>query len=75
MKKQNRFMTFILSMLLALTLVLPGSAVIAKADGQGDMAVHFIDVGQDWRFLYSREEKTFFTMAETGHMRMKWYST
>ena len=46
MKKQNRFMTFILSMLLALTLVLPGSAVTAKADGQGDMAVHFIDVGQ-----------------------------
>lgn len=39
MKKQNRFMTFILSMLLALTFVLPGSAVTAKADGQGDMAV------------------------------------
>ena len=44
-------MTFILSMLLALTLVLPGSAVIAKADGQGDMAVHFIDVGQGLAIL------------------------
>ncbi len=51
MKKQNRFMTFILSMLLALTLVLPGSAVTAKADGQGDMAVHFIDVGQGLAIL------------------------
>ena len=44
-------MTFILSMLLALTLVLPGSAVTAKADGQGDMAVHFIDVGQGLAIL------------------------
>ena len=51
MKKQNRFMTFILSMLLALTLVLPGSAVTAKADGQGDMAVHFIYVGQGLAIL------------------------
>ena len=51
MKKQNKFMTIILSMLLALTLVLPGSAVIAKADGQGDMAVHFIDVGQGLAIL------------------------
>lgn len=51
MKKQNRFTMFILSMLLALTLVLPGSAVTAKADGQGDMAVHFIDVGQGLAIL------------------------
>ena len=51
MKKQNRFVTFILSVLLALTLVLPGSAVTAKADGQGDMAVHFIDVGQGLAIL------------------------
>ena len=51
MKKQNKFMTFILSVLLALTLVLPGSAVTAKADGQGDMAVHFIDVGQGLAIL------------------------
>ena len=51
MKKQNRFMTLILSMLLALTLVLPGSAVTAKAAGQGDMAVHFIDVGQGLAIL------------------------
>ena len=51
MKKQNRFTMFILSMLLALTLVLPGSAVTAKADGQGNMAVHFIDVGQGLAIL------------------------
>ena len=51
MKKQNKFMTFILSMILALTLVLPGNAVTAKADGQGDMAVHFIDVGQGLAIL------------------------
>ena len=44
-------MTFILSVLLALTLVLPGSAVTAKADGQGNMAVHFIDVGQGLAIL------------------------
>lgn len=44
-------MTFILSMILALTLVLPGNAVTAKADGQGDMAVHFIDVGQGLAIL------------------------
>ena len=51
MKKQNRFMTLILSILLALTLVLPESAVTAKAAGQGDMAVHFIDVGQGLAIL------------------------
>lgn len=51
MKKQNRFVTFILSVLLALTLVLPGSAVTANADGQGNMAVHFIDVGQGLAIL------------------------
>lgn len=51
MKKQNRFVKFILSVLLALTLVLPGSAVTAKADGQGNMAVHFIDVGQGLAIL------------------------
>lgn len=51
MKKQNKFMTFILSMILALTLVLPGNAVTAKVDGQGDMAVHFIDVGQGLAIL------------------------
>lgn len=51
MKKQNRFVAFILSVLLALTLVLPGSAVTAKADGQGNMAVHFIDVGQGLAIL------------------------
>ena len=44
MKKQNKFMTFILSMILALTLVLPGNAVNAKADGQGDMATDLMQM-------------------------------
>ena len=63
MKKQNKFLTYLMSLLLAFMLILPGSAVSAEAAGQGDMAVHFIDVGQGLA-----------TMAETVHMRMKWYS-
>ena len=34
MKKQNKFMTFILSMILALTLVLPGNAVKERVQGK-----------------------------------------
>ena len=51
MKKQNRFLTYLMSLLLAFMLVLPGSAVSAQAAGSGDMAVHFIDVGQGLAIL------------------------
>lgn len=67
-------MTFLMSLLLAFMLAVPGNAVSTQAAGQGDMAVHFIDVGQDWQSSSSQEEKIFFMMVEIGHMRMKWYS-
>lgn len=51
MKKQNRIKTFMLSLLLAFMLVFPGSAVDVEASSQGDMAVHFIDVGQGLAIL------------------------
>ena len=51
MKKQRKIYTFLLSLLLAFSLLLPGSIVPVEAAG-GDMAVHFIDVGAgDWRSL------------------------
>ena len=45
MKKQKKIYTFLLSLLLAFSLLFPGSIVLVEAAG-GDMAVHFIDVGQ-----------------------------
>lgn len=51
MKKQKRFATFMMSLLMALMLVLPGSTVTTQAAGSGDMAVHFIDVGQGLSIL------------------------
>ena len=51
MKKQKKFMTFFLSLMMALALVLPGSMVSAQAAAGGDMAVHFIDVGQGLAIL------------------------
>ena len=53
MKKQNRFVTFILSVLLALTLVLPGSAVTAKADGHR----YFYSEGYEERFAKGEPQK------------------
>lgn len=46
MKKQSKLMTFLMSLLLVFMLAVPGNAVSTQAAGQGDMAVHFIDVGQ-----------------------------
>ena len=75
MKKQSKLMTFLMSLLLAFMLAVPGNAVSTQAAGQGDMAVHFIDVGQGLAILRPvKEEKIFFMMVEIGHMRMKWYS-
>lgn len=74
MKKQSKLMTFLMSLLLAFMLAVPGNAVSTQAAGQGDMAVHFIDVARDWQSSSSQEEKIFFMMVEIGHMRMKWYS-
>ena len=51
MKKQSKLMTFLMSLLLAFMLVVPGNAVSTQAAGQGDMAVHFIDVGQGLAIL------------------------
>lgn len=51
MKKKDRIKSFMLSLLLAFTLALPGSIVDVEASGQGDMAVHFIDVGQGLAIL------------------------
>jgi len=73
MKKQSKLMTFLMSLLLVFMLAVPGNAVSTQAAGQGDMAVHFIDVGQGLAILV-QEEKIFFMMVEIGHMRMKWYS-
>lgn len=50
MKKQRKIYTFLLSLLLAFSLLLPGSIVPVEAAG-GDMAVHFIDVGQGLAIL------------------------
>lgn len=51
MKKKDRIKSFMLSLLLAFTLALPGSIVDVEASGQGDMAVHFIDVEQGLAIL------------------------
>ena len=50
MKKQRKIYTFLLSLLLAFSLLLPGSIVPVEA-ADGDMAVHFIDVGQGLAIL------------------------
>ena len=51
MKKQSKLMTFLMSLLLVFMLAVPGNAVSTQAAGQGDMAVHFIDVGQGLAIL------------------------
>lgn len=46
MKKQRRITNWMLSLILAFSFLFAGSTAEVHADGQGDMAVHFIDVGQ-----------------------------
>ena len=46
MKKQNRLLSLILSLFLLLFTLVPQSALTVKAEGNSEMAVHFIDVGQ-----------------------------
>ena len=51
MKKQKKLYGLLLSLLLACSLLFPGSMASVEAAGQGDMAVHFIDVGQGLAIL------------------------
>lgn len=46
MKKQNRLLSLILSLFLLMFTLVPQSALTVKAEGNSEMAVHFIDVGQ-----------------------------
>ena len=79
MKKQKKIYTFLLSLLLAFSLLFPGSIVPVEAAG-GDMAVHFIDVGQGLAILVQEilsrleAEKIFSMMVETVLMQMRWSS-
>lgn len=74
MKKQSKLMTFLMSLLLAFMLAVPGNAVSTQAAGQGDMLYILLMLARDWQSSSSQEEKIFFMMVEIGHMRMKWYS-
>lgn len=51
MKKQKKIMSFLITLLLTLSLVIPGNFTWAEAASSGDMAVHFIDVGQGLAIL------------------------
>ena len=51
MKKQKKLYGLLLSLLLACSLLFPGSMASVEAADQGDMAVHFIDVGQGLAIL------------------------
>ena len=46
MKKQNKLLSLLLSLFLLLFTLAPQSALTVYADANGDMAVHFIDIGQ-----------------------------
>ena len=50
MKKQKKVTAFLASLLLVLSLVMPGNFIQVEA-ATGDMAVHFIDVGQGLSIL------------------------
>lgn len=51
MKKQKKLYSFLFSLVLAVSLLFPGSVASVEAAGQGEMAVHFIDVGQGLAIL------------------------
>lgn len=59
MKKQNRLLSLILSLFLLLFTLVPQSALTVKAEGNSEMAVHFIDVGQGNAILVQSEDKIF----------------
>lgn len=69
MKKQSKLMTFLMSLLLAFMLAVPGNAVSTQAAGQGDMLYILLMLARDWQSSSSQEEKIFFMMVEIGHMR------
>ena len=46
MKRQNKLLSLFLALFLLLFTLVPQSALTVKAEGSGEMAVHFIDVGQ-----------------------------
>ena len=46
MKKQNKLLSLFLSLFLLLFTLIPQSALTVNAETNGDMAVHFIDIGQ-----------------------------
>ena len=46
MKRQNKLISLLLSLFLLLFTLIPQSALTVKAEGNSEMAVHFIDVGQ-----------------------------
>ena len=46
MKRQNKLISLLLSLFLLMFTLIPQSALTVKAEGNSEMAVHFIDVGQ-----------------------------
>ena len=56
MKKQKKLYSLLLSLILACSLLFPGSIASVEAAGQGDMAVHFIDVRVVNPHFYREEE-------------------